>query len=213
MRCAHYTGGMKTRSFVPEKLDIQAFIEEGASLSGEAPVAVLARVAAGLMPGLDVASLPPVRWSAQGRLVPQRVGPAQMWLDLQADAELEWECQRCLHGVREPLGIDLQLRFARDEAEAARLDAESEEDVLSLVRHLNLLELIEDELIMAQPLVPRHDVCPTDVTSLMNDERETPVPGAPSQSAADPDEPNGATPSAGDKPHPFAALAALKKPK
>jgi uncharacterized protein len=213
VRCAHYTGGMKTRSFVPEKLDIQAFIEEGASLSGEAPVAVLARVAAGLMPGLDVASLPPVRWSAQGRLVPQRVGAAQMWLDLQADAELEWECQRCLHGVREPLGIDLQLRFARDEAEAARLDAESEEDVLSLVRHLNLLELIEDELIMAQPLVPRHDVCPTDVTSLMNDERETPVPGAPSQSAADPDEPNGATPSAGDKPHPFAALAALKKPK
>jgi len=213
VRCGHYTGDMKTRSFVPEKLDIQAFIEEGASLSGEAPVAALARVAAGLMPGLDVASLPPVRWSAQGRLVPQRVGAAQMWLDLQADAELEWECQRCLHGVREPLGIDLQLRFARDEAEAARLDAESEEDVLSLVRHLNLLELIEDELIMAQPLVPRHDVCPTDVASLMYDERETPVPGAPSQSATDPDAPNGATPSAGDKPHPFAALAALKKPK
>jgi len=25
----------------------------------------------------------------------------------------------------------------------------------------NLLELIEDELIMAQPLVPMHEVCPT----------------------------------------------------
>lgn len=209
--CAHYTDGMKTRSFVPEKLDIQAFIEEGATLSGELPVAALPRVAAGLMPGLELAGLPAVRWSAQGRTVPQRVGGPQLWLDLQADAELEWECQRCLHGVREPLGIDLQIRFARDEAEAVRLDAESDDDVLALTRHLNLLELLEDELIMAQPLVPRHEVCPTDVDTLMHDERETPVPGAPSQPSAQVG--GGDAAGAGEeKPHPFAALAALKKP-
>jgi len=202
---------MKQRSFVPEKLDIQAFIEEGATLSGELPVAALTRVAAGLMPGLDLGGLPAVRWSAQGRVVPQRVGGPQLWLDLQADAELEWECQRCLHGVREPLTIDLQIRFARDEAEAARLDAESDEDVLPLARHIHLLELLEDELIMAQPLVPRHDVCPTDVEALMHDERETPVPGAPALSPAQPEVAD-APELAGQKPHPFAALAALKKP-
>ncbi|MCH8178532.1 MAG: DUF177 domain-containing protein [Proteobacteria bacterium] len=201
---------MKPRSFAPEKLDIQAFIDAGAHLEGEVPVSALARVAAGLMPGLDASSLPPVRWSAQGRLVPQRVGGPQLWLDLQAQAELEWECQRCLHGVREPLAFDRQIRFARDEAEAARLDAESDDDVLALARHLNLLALIEDELIMAQPLVPRHDVCPTDVVAIMSDERETPVPGAsePAAAAADPASPA----PAGEKPHPFAALAALKKP-
>lgn len=202
---------MKQRSFASEKLDIQAFIEEGAALSGELPVSALARVAAGLMPGLDLGELPAVRWSAQGRVVPQRVGGQQLWLDLQAEAVLEWECQRCLHGVREPLAIDLQIRFARDEAEAARLDAESDEDVLPLARHINLLELLEDELIMAQPLVPRHEVCPTDVEALMYDERETPVPGAPASSSAGPDEPEASEPAAG-KPHPFAALAALKKP-
>lgn len=202
---------MKQRSFASEKLDIQAFIEEGAALSGELPVAALTRVAAGLMPGLDLGELPAVRWSAQGRVVPQRVGGQQLWLDLQADAVLEWECQRCLHGVREPLAIDLQIRFARDEAEAARLDAESDEDVLPLARHINLLELLEDELIMAQPLVPRHEVCPTDVEALMYDERETPVPGVPASSSAGPDEPDASGPATG-KPHPFAALAALKKP-
>ncbi len=201
---------MKQRSFASEKLDIQAFIEEGAALSGDLPVSALTRVAAGLMPGLDLGELPAVRWSAQGRVVPQRVGGPQLWLDLQADAVLEWECQRCLHGVREPLTIDLQIRFARDEAEAARLDAESDEDVLPLARHINLLELLEDELIMAQPLVPRHEVCPTDVEALMYDERETPVPGAPASSSAGPDEPDASEPAAG-KPHPFAALAALKK--
>ncbi len=210
-RHAHYTGGMKTRSFVPEKLDIQAFIEEGATLGGELPVAALPRVAAGLMPGLDLASLPAVRWSAQGRVVPQRVGGPQLWLDLQAEAVLEWECQRCLHGVREPLAIDLQIRFARDEAEAIRLDAESDDDVLALERHFHLLALLEDELIMAQPLVPRHDVCPTDVEALMHDESETPVPGAPAQSVSPTDE-SDASGTAGQKPHPFAALAALKKP-
>jgi uncharacterized protein len=196
---------MKPRSFIPEKLDIQAFIEEGATLSGEWSVSALQRVAAGLMPGLDCAQLSPVRWSAQGRVVPQRVGGAQLWLDVQADAELEWECQRCLHGVREPVGIDVQIRFARDEAEAARLDAESEDDVLALARNVNLRELIEDELIMAQPIVPRHGTCPTDVEALMNDERETPVPGVPSAERLA-TAPDGELP----KPHPFAALAALK---
>ena len=88
---------------------------------------------------------------------------------------------------------------------------ESDEDVLPLARHINLLELLEDELIMAQPLVPRHEVCPTDVEALMHDERETPVPGAPAPAAAQSDVAD-APESAGQKPHPFAALAALKKP-
>lgn len=193
---------MKSRVFTPEKLDVQAFIEASAHLEGDSPVGGFARLASGLSPESDPQQMPAVRWSASGRLVPQRVGGAQLWLDLQAHAELDWECQRCLHSVRLPLSIDREIRFARDEAEAAKLDAESDEDVLSLSRSFNLLELLEDELIMAQPIVPRHETCPTDVEALMQDETETPVPGAPA-------EPQEADPT--EKPHPFAALAALKK--
>lgn len=194
---------MKSRAFVPEKLDVQSFIEDGATLTGQTPVAALSRLASGLSPEADLAALPPVTWTATGRLVPQRVGAPELWLDLQAEADLEWECQRCLHGVRLPLSLERQIRFARDEAEAAQLDAESDDDVLGLSRNFNLIELIEDELIMAQPIVPRHDACPTDVESLMADESETPAPGAL------PD----AEPAAAERPHPFAALAALKKTK
>jgi len=43
----------------------------------------------------------------------------------------------------------------------AQLDATSEDDVLALTRALNLRELIEDELLLALPLVPMHPVCPT----------------------------------------------------
>ena len=66
------------------------------------------------------------------------------------------------------------------------MDAESEDDVLAISRSLDVPELLEDELLLALPLVPRHEVCPEPL----------PVPEeAPEEKA----------------PHPFAALAALKK--
>ena len=170
---------MKARTFVPRKLDMGAFLESGEALSGDLPVGELPRLSEGLCPDFDLTSLPHVTWSAQGRLVPQRMSPPQMWLDLEAQAELVWECQRCLQPVTETVHIRRSIRFAKDEAEAATLDAESDEDVLALSRVFDLLELVEDELIMAQPIVPRHEECPTDVSTLMHNDAATPVPGAP----------------------------------
>jgi uncharacterized protein len=92
--------------------------------------------------------------------------------------------------VREHLALDRWLRFVEDEAQAAELDAELDDDVLALPRWLDLVELIEDELLLALPLVPRHAVCPVPLPMAL--EAET----APAEEA----------------PHPFAALAALKRP-
>jgi uncharacterized protein len=39
-------------------------------------------------------------------------------------------------------------------------DEESEEDVLVFERQFNLRDLVEDELLMAIPLVPMHPSCP-----------------------------------------------------
>lgn len=46
----------------------------------------------------------------------------------------------------------------------------SEEDLLALSREFNLRELLEDELIMALPLVPRHEECPQAVRLASSDE-------------------------------------------
>jgi uncharacterized protein len=127
-------------------------------------------------------------WAAQGRLVPVSGGQPQIWLHLRAQAEVVLQCQRCLQHFREPLQVDRPFRFVRDEDEAARLDEESEEDVLALPPRIDLLELLEDELILSLPIVPRHTVCP-DPLRLAVDE------------AADEED---------DVPHPFAALAALR---
>ena len=59
-----------------------------------------------------------------------------------------------------PLQVKTTLRFVRDEALAEKLDEESEEDVLVLSAALDLHALIEDELILNLPIVPRHTQCP-----------------------------------------------------
>jgi uncharacterized protein len=194
-------------------MDIGVFIESGEPLSGTVLPADLPRLSAGLAPDIDQASLPAITWQAQGHTEAQRVGRPHLWLDLQADATLAWTCQRCLHPVTEPVSVDLSLRFVDDEAAAASLDADSDEDVLALSRHFDLIELIEDELIMAQPLVPRHEVCPTDVASLMRDDTVVSAeePQADGDAQATDEDPVPLT--ASGRPNPFAVLAALKKDK
>jgi uncharacterized protein len=200
-----YTSGMKQRVFLPRKMDVGAFIESGEPLSGHTPVAELSRLCASLIEGVPPEQVSPVTWQAQGETVPQRVGAPQTWLRIQAQATLPYECQRCLHPVMLDVVVDQRIRFVADETTAASLDAESDDDVLALSRQFNLLELIEDELIMAEPMLPRHDECPVDLEPWMGgaDEPETsPEEAATGVSVA----------LAGTgKPHPFAALAALKK--
>jgi uncharacterized protein len=94
------------------------------------------------------------------------------------------------------LFIEAQRRFVfvKTEAEAEALDEEVPEDcdVLVLTKALNVQELIEDELLLALPLVPRHDpACPEPLIV---------VPGH-DEPGADQEEP---------EPHPFAVLAKLK---
>jgi uncharacterized protein len=87
--------------------------------------------------------------------------------------------------------VERAFRFVASEEQAELEDEESEEDVLVLSRDFNLLELIEDELLMALPVVPKHEVCPAPVKLQAQD--------------ADFDE---AAPE--QKPNPFAILQQLK---
>src|SRR5262249_20365248 len=94
-----------------------------------------------------------------------------------------------------PLDVDRRIRFVADPEQAEALDAELEDDVLELQRHMDLRELVEDELLLALPLVPRHEgACPQ------------PLPMNSGASGVD----DGSSPA--EVPHPFAALAKLKKP-
>ena len=88
-----------------------------------------------------------------------RAGGSEIWLHLHAGASLSLVCQRCLQPVQAVLSVERNFRFVADEKQAAAIDADIEEDVLVLSRSFDLVELIEDELLLALPLVPRHEMC------------------------------------------------------
>lgn len=151
---------MKARDFQPGHLDVAAFAQDGAQLSGRWPLAALPRLAASLHPEAAPAAQDEVEWRARGE---RRQGPGlekEVWLHLEARARLVLECQRCLGALDTPLEVRRAFRFVPGEDQAAALDAESEDDVLALTRSLDLQALVEDELLLALPLVPRHDACP-----------------------------------------------------
>ena len=147
------------RPFDPRHLDVAAFARAGALLQGAWPQAGMSRL---LHDALPAAAAPaePVDWSAQGECRPVAGGDDLILLHLQVQTAVQMSCQRCLQPVSVPLRVKTTLRFVRDEALAEKLDEESEEDVLVLSAALDLHALIEDELILNLPIVPRHTQCP-----------------------------------------------------
>ena len=177
---------MNAHDFDPTRLDVEAFASEAGELAGNWPLSGFGRV------GESLATVPQdtdqVVWSARGERRLTRGGAAaQTWLHVSASGALALQCQRCLQAVAVEIQIDRNFMFVPGEAAAAQLDAETDDDVLELPRALDLRELVEDEILLAMPLVPRHDVCPEPLSAPVDE--------------ADADE----------APHPFAALAALKK--
>jgi uncharacterized protein len=147
---------MKERALDPGALDVMALCNAGAALQGRLPLAGMQRLADSLCAASD-GSAP---WQVRGSLAPVQGSEAEVWLELQADAEVPLQCQRCLQPMVEQLQVRRRFRFVRNEEQAARLDEESEDDVLVLPQRLDLHALLEDELILALPLVPRHGSCP-----------------------------------------------------
>ncbi|MBN9408581.1 MAG: DUF177 domain-containing protein [Burkholderiales bacterium] len=177
------------KDFAPTVLDVRAFAQAEGRLSGSTAVSALPRLA-GDLPPEAAASAAPVEWSAQGEARPVQGAAEQIWLSLQASARLPMVCQRCLQPVDVGVEVDRVFRFVADERTAEAEDDEAEEDLLVLDRAFDLMGLLEDELLMALPLVPSHEVCPAG--------------GAQALSVAAGD------PVFEEKPNPFAALQGLR---
>jgi uncharacterized protein len=92
------------------------------------------------------------------RGVPEKLGrPA---LRLRVDGALQLVCQRCLGALEYPLHIEVLLQLAATQAEidAGPLEAEGPDWIVAS-REMPVRELIEDELLLAIPLAPRHERC------------------------------------------------------
>jgi uncharacterized protein len=178
-----------TRTPDPRRLDVAAFAVAGGELRGDWPATQLRRLLSATMESPADAGRLDVAWQAHGERLPLVGAGRQPSLRLEADTEVTLECQRCLQPMRWPLQARRRIFFVEGEDAAAALDAENDDDVLALVPVLDLQALIEDELLLALPIVPRHEVCPEPLPrAFVEDE----VVGAPED-------------------NPFAVLAALKR--
>lgn len=200
----------------PHAFDVFEFARSGRQAAGAVRVSQLPRMLN------EVPADAPDRdtlftWQAEGSTQPELqddgTEAAQPYLRLALHGAAWLDCQRCLAPYEQPFDVEATYRLVatEEEAEAFPLD-EDELDVIVGSRQFDLVGLIEEELLLSLPLVPKHEVCPQVHESL--------VSGAAGEHASDlSDEESGSedpTPGAADggdagKPNPFAALEALKR--
>ena len=185
-----YTLEMSTRDFDPRSLPVEAFARQGGQLAGDVPVSTLHRLSETQAEQPTTKPAPAVvHWSANGEWRSLRARPAEVWLHLAAHVTLALQCQRCLAAVTVDVQASRSFMFVHGEAQAAALDEQTEDDVLPLTRSLDLISLVEDELLLALPLVPHHRPSCPDPLPMLAGEIEAEA-----------------------QANPFAALAALNRP-
>ena len=173
-----------TNEWNTRALDTARFAELGVHGHWQTPLSGLPRVQAVCEPGLAVDHSSVCDWSLLGQ-TRGSAARAQNWLHMQATLTLTQRCQRCLEPMAVPLSIDRWFRFVADEATALAEDDTCEEDLLAISSDFDALNLLEDELLLAMPLIVSHGSCQPPSSAALGD----------------------------DLPHPFAALAGLKLPK
>lgn len=173
---------------LPVAFDVRAFAAAAGRMQGVASQSAFERLAEEAQGETGGHTL---RWSVQAEMRPGTGGAPEPWLHLEAETSIALTCQRCLGTVDVELDIRRSFRFVDTEDLAQAQDEVSEEDVLALSADFRLADLIEDEVLLALPLIPRHEKCPVPVRL----------------SAEDPD----FVQATGTRPNPFGVLAALSE--
>ena len=133
-------------------IDSLDFARNGKHLSGELPVAELPRL-------LDALETPQgvLHYTVQGGVDKQGIH----FLDVSVAGQCRLRCQRCLEGFDYPVRLDTRL-LLRDQAGLDELDrdadgaAEEEFDSILADKHLDVLDLLEDEILLSLPIAPKH---------------------------------------------------------
>lgn len=78
-------------------------------------------------------------------------------LRLVVDGSVRLECQRCLGSLDFPLHLEAQLELAPSEAEITAAEDDIERVVAG--HEMSVAALVEDEVLLALPMVPKHEQC------------------------------------------------------
>ena len=135
-------------------INSEDFAGNGRRISGEVPVAGLPRMLDMLENSQGILS-----YTVQGG-VDQK---GTHFLDVNLVGQCRLRCQRCLNGMDYPLQINTRL-LLRDQAsldavdDKATSDADDEFDSILAEKHLDVLDLLEEEILLSLPIAPKHEL-------------------------------------------------------
>jgi len=164
---------------LPVQIDPVTLADRGRWLHGELPVEAFHRLASALYSRKG--------WiSAELRFGQDSGGRRHLSGSLTGGLELE--CQRCLAPYRFPVDIELSLVLVETESEAEALPEGLDPLVVGERRSVHTVDMLEDDLILALPIIPRcesEDQCQPAVQLLDSEaieasggpERQTPFAG------------------------------------
>lgn len=158
---------------LPDVLDPFVYAEKHRHLHGELDLARLDRLAGSLLERSGNVSID-LHFARDGR-VPCITG--------RVAASLVLECQCCLESMAWPVNVEVSLGVVRTVDESLRLPDSVEALIVGAEGEVSLADIVQDELLLAIPAIPRHPDCKLAAAS---------------------------EPVAAERPHPFAALAQLK---
>jgi len=135
---------MSARPFI----DSMDFADNGQEMSGEVAVADLER----LQDTLE---------SSQGKLDYKLRGgvddQGDHFLEVSITGRCSLLCQRCLNGMDHPVQIETRL-LLRDQASLDKLDdVEEEFDSVLADKHMDVLDMLEEEILLSLPIAPKHE--------------------------------------------------------
>jgi uncharacterized protein len=77
-------------------------------------------------------------------------------VDGSVSTEVRTICQNCMQRFWRRISCDVALQVVADEAKLEHLTA-NEDAIVAADKVISVAEIIEDELILAMPMIPRHD--------------------------------------------------------
>lgn len=153
-------------------IDAFEFCRTNGYREGVTPVSEMSRLAA------DCANdSGEIAWAIQGGSTPQ--GYPSMTLSVAGTVQLV--CQRCLAPFDYRIDSSTQLVLGRDDEEADQFEEILDDDSIDVIvgsHTADLLQLLEDEALLALPQAPKHQVCPdTSLLDALKSEKVSPFAG------------------------------------
>lgn len=132
-------------------VDVLGFARDGGSMESVVPISALSRLA-------DVVT--DDSGSLSWRVVGERQADGKSYLHLTVAGELQLRCQRCLEPMAWQLLEETSLQLVSSGKVLPDEDLIDEvADPIVAEKEMALLPLVEDEVLLALPIAPRHAAC------------------------------------------------------